>query len=231
MSVMSASGLVGKVTRVFSSRSIVMLISDPQFAVSVKVIGQSVIPGSSKDPTVPSTTTTLPPTTTVPAVPGTELGGLPTGDTVLPGETAGSGEIPAGTEIDPATGLAVSTTTTVVAPAATTTTTIPLADLANRELGALEGRGTGQTPVVTLIQADRRALEIRAGDVVATSGGCQSLAPPDLVIGRVSNVVDRAGSAGPLVEVEPQSDLSDLNFLVVVLYRPQAEQPGACELG
>ncbi|MEZ5258755.1 MAG: hypothetical protein R2705_18235 [Ilumatobacteraceae bacterium] len=47
------------------------------------------------------------------------------------------------------------------------------------------------------------------------------------MIGRVSDVIEQAGSSGPIVEVEPSSDLDNLNFLLVVLYLPPSEA-GTC---
>ncbi len=54
----------------------------------------------------------------------------------------------------------------------------------------------------------------------------RSLAPADLVIGRVSTVIERPGQAGPEVEVEPIADLTRLNFVRVLLYIPPSEAAG-----
>lgn len=212
MAVVSAGrAVVGKITKVYSDRAVVMLITDPQYAVSVKIIGDAPVPGSSQDPnatTTTSTTTTVAPTTTLD--PLIEFPEDP--DQSIPPELV--------------------TTTTAAPPttvAPSTTTTISLENLSNRELGGLEGQGQGELPIVNLLNSDRRALGIQVGDVVATSGTCQSLAPADLVIGTVAEIVDRPGSAGPIVEVQPTADLSHLNFLAVVLYLPPAEVPGTCE--
>lgn len=219
MAVVSAGrAVVGKITKVYSSRSIVMLVTDPQYTVSVKVIGDVPIPGSSADPN--ATTTTAPPTTIAAEVVSTPLD-VDAGIAVLPEEIADPLATSGGTT------TTIATTTTRAAPA--TTTTIAIEDLAHRELGGLEGQGQGQAPIVALVNSDRRALEIKVGDVVATSGECQSLAPADLVVGTVSKVDDRPGSAGPLIEVQPAADLSKLNFVVVVLFLPPAEVPGTCE--
>jgi hypothetical protein len=49
------------------------------------------------------------------------------------------------------------------------------------------------------------------------------LAPPDIVIGVVSRVVERLGTAGPVLEIELVADLSNLSFLRVLLYQPITE--------
>ena len=211
MAVVSAGrAVVGKITKVYSSRAVVMLVTDPQYTVSVKVVGDVPIPGSSEDPNA-TTTTTRPPDSTIATTTTLPLFPEQSTDSLFP----------------PA-----DTTTTTVVPTTTapaTTTTLAIEDLAHRELGGLEGQGQGQPPIVALVNSDRRALEIQVGDLVATSGECQSLAPADLVVGTVSAVDDRPGSAGPVIEVEPAADLTQLNFLVVVLYLPPAEVPGTCE--
>jgi rod shape-determining protein MreC len=56
-----------------------------------------------------------------------------------------------------------------------------------------------------------------------TSGGNESLAPPDIPIGTVSKVERRSGSAGPLLQIDVSADLERLNFVNVVFYRPLAE--------
>ena len=56
-----------------------------------------------------------------------------------------------------------------------------------------------------------------------TSGGTDGLAPPDIPIGVVSNVISRSSAEGPLLEVEPLADLDRLHFVRVVLYQPESE--------
>ncbi len=222
MAVASSAGLVGRVTQVPSDhRALVMLITDPQFSMAVKILdGENVvIPGSAGDPsaTTTTTTTTVPTTTIDPAL----LAELPEGFSL------GTGDDPAATTT---TTLPPGATTTSAPPstvvASTTTTTADLTSVTQRELGLLEGRGAGNRPIVGLLSSDRRNLRIEVGDVVATSGSCASLAPPNLSVGRVARVEDRAGSAGPLVEVEPAADVTNLNFVVVLLYLPATEVNG-----
>ncbi len=121
-------------------------------------------------------------------------------------------------------------TTTTAVP--TSSTIFDLSKLSPRETGGLEGRGEGKPPIVRFIASDARGLQIRVGDVVVTNGGStdlatdlRSLAPADLVIGRVVTVTERPGQAGPEVEVEPNADLTRLNFVRVILYVPPTEVP------
>ena len=53
-----------------------------------------------------------------------------------------------------------------------------------------------------------------------TAGGSDSLAPPNIPVGRVANVIENAGVQGQELEVELNADLDRLNFLTVVLYLP-----------
>jgi len=67
---------------------------------------------------------------------------------------------------------------------------------------------------------------IEVGDVITTTGGSTSLAPPDQVIGEVINKVQRAGSSGPLLEIKLGADLAHLNLVKVIRYQPPNEVPG-----
>jgi rod shape-determining protein MreC len=207
MPVLNAAGLIGKVTEVFADRALVMLISDPDYALSVKVVTTSgrtpvtLPPLPVEDtPTVNSvlestdTSTTSSTSTTT-----TTIRGFTPGTTTLPPEiVAGSG---AGSSI-----------------------TVPLASqLAVRETGILEGRGPGNRPIVRFLDASTRAAAIEVGAPIVSAGGSRSLAPPDIVIGVVSRVVERLGTAGPVLEIDLVADLSSLSFLRVLLYQPITE--------
>lgn len=205
MPVLNAAGLIGKVTEVFGDRALVMLISDPDYALSVKVVTKS-----SRTPI------TLPPLPTEDA---------PTVDSVLETNDTSS------------TSSTTSTTTTIFGftPSATTVPAdvvagagskinVPLAgQLAVRETGILEGRGPGTRPIVRFLDATTRAAAIEVGAPVVSSGGSRSLAPPDVVIGVVSRVIERLGTAGPILEIDLVADLSNLSFLRVLLYQPITE--------
>lgn len=205
MPVLNAAGLIGKVTEVFADRALVMLISDPDYALSVKVVTTS-----SRTPV------TLPPLRTADA---------PTVDSVL--ETT-----------DTSSTSSTSTTTTTIlgfTPSATTlppeieagassNITVPVASqLAVRETGVLEGRGPGNRPIVRFLDATARGSAIEVGAPIVSAGGSRSLAPPDIVIGVVSRVVERLGTAGPILEIDLVADLSSLSFLRVLLYQPITE--------
>jgi rod shape-determining protein MreC len=66
--------------------------------------------------------------------------------------------------------------------------------------------------------------DIEVGVPIVTAGGSRSLAPPDIMIGNVSRVIERLGSAGPLLEIRLVADLSNLSFLRILLYQPITEK-------
>lgn len=223
MTVTNGAGLVGKITGVTLERSVVMLATDPEYAMSVKV-------GAC---TRPNTTTTAVPQTTTTLV---SNGSTSPVTNALPTTTTTS------------TTSTTSTTTTVLQRATTTTikgfrpfaTTLPPVPggggvtqitvpetgvLLPRETGAMEGQGIDRLPVVRFIQTSSRLGELCEGVPVVTAGGSQSLAPADLVVGTVSRVVTRTGTSGPLLEVELAANLQSLNFVRVLLYQPATEIP------
>ncbi len=181
------------------------------------------------------------PTTTVAGGSGAPTG-PPTPDTTLPG--ASSGPIP--NFVDPVTGepvsaeelLAIAAQQQADAAAAaaaeaaaaaaagnTTTTTEPV--VVRKEYGSLEGRGRRLLPQIRFVQDNPSLAELQVGDLVETAGGSESLAPPGIPVGRVANRADRPGSGGPLLDVELNADLTRLNFVRVVIYKPlsEVEQP------
>ena len=205
MPVLNAAGLIGKVTEVFADRALVMLISDPDYALSVKVVTKS-----SRTPV------TLPPLRTEDA---------PTVDSVLDTTDTSSTSSTSSTTTT-ILGFTPGTTTipAEVAAGAATNITVPIASqLAVRETGILEGRGPGTRPIVRFLDASTRASAIEVGAPIVTAGGSRSLAPPDIVIGVVSRVVERLGTAGPVLEIDLVADLSSLSFLRVLLYQPITE--------
>jgi len=234
MTVTNGAGLVGKITGVTLERSVVMLATDPEYAMSVKV-------GAC---TRPNTTTTAVPQTTTTVV----ADGSSTSDTMAPGDgsTAPVTTVAATTTTTSTT--STTTTTTVLQRATTTTikgftpfaTTLPPVPggggatqitvpesgvLLPRETGAMEGQGIDRLPVIRFIQTSTRLGELCEGVPVVTAGGSQSLAPADLVVGTVSRVVTRTGTSGPLLEVELAANLQSLNFVRVLLYQPATEIP------
>jgi rod shape-determining protein MreC len=232
MTVTNGAGLVGKITGVTLERSVVMLATDPEYAMSVKV-------GAC---TRPNTTTTAVPQTTTTVV----TDGSSTSDTMVPGDGSTA---PVTTVAATTTTTSTTSTTTTVLQRATTTTikgftpfattlppvpggggatqiTVPESGvLLPRETGAMEGQGIDRLPVIRFIQTSTRLGELCEGVPVVTAGGSQSLAPADLVVGTVSRVVTRTGTSGPLLEVELAANLQSLNFVRVLLYQPATEIP------
>jgi rod shape-determining protein MreC len=77
---------------------------------------------------------------------------------------------------------------------------------------------------VRFIDNSLRFGSIEAGVPIVTAGGSRSLAPPDVLIGVVSRVVERVGSAGPLLEIEIAAELTNLSFVRILLYQPITEK-------
>ena len=226
MPVMNSAGLVGKITDVFPETSIVMLLTDPQYHTQVKVVGQVVPTPTTVPDTVPSglpvgdvttttSTTTTTTTTTVPDdAPATTVVTDIDGNLVV---------ITVPDESVPTTVAPDSATTTSTS---TTTTTTPEPVDVTRETGVIDGFGAGQLPRVRFIADSSQFGRIEVGDAVLTSGGSDSLAPPDIPIGRVANIIENRGTSGLELEVELNADLDRLNFLTVLLYKPPIEAPG-----
>lgn len=218
MPVTTPSGnLVGKITNVNPTTSVVMLITDVQYAVPVKVVGlEPAVPDTTVPPsTVPSgipvgdvTTTTAPTTTTSTTTTSTTSTTVPE----VADEEGGA--------LGPELGTTTSTTTT----STTTTTTIPLEEV-TRETGLLEGLGPDALPRVRFILDSPQFGRIEVGDSVLTAGGSQSLAPPNIPVGKVANKIENPGTRGLELEVELNADLDRLNFLTVVLYVSPTESP------
>ena len=186
MAVISSAGLIGKVTApVLPDRAYVMLITDPQYVVQVKIVAP---PPPPEPPTTPAPPTTPPP----PPDPAA---------TTLPPED------PAATTLPPST--------TVPAP---TTTVDP-----QRDTGRLSGQGGDALPQVDFLQDTPVFGRIVPGDIVLTAGGSTGLAPADIPVGLVENVIQRSTAEGPLLEVSPLADLDELRFVKVVLYKPSSE--------
>jgi rod shape-determining protein MreC len=204
MAVVSSAGLVGKITTpLLDDRAYVMLLSDLQYATQVKVV-----PGAPPR----TTTSTTAPTTTVPGQVPPASGPTDTTPTESSSTTTTttSTTVPAG---EPTT--TQSTTST------STTTTLDLDS--PRETGVLRGQGDGELPEVDLLADTPVIGRIRPGDIVLTAGGTESLAPQNIPVGLVVNVVNRSTAEGPLLEVEPLANLDELNFVRVVLYKPASE--------
>jgi rod shape-determining protein MreC len=211
MPVVNDAGLIGKITRVSLETSIVMLVTDPQYHIQAKVIAEvNPAPTTSAPATVPSglavedvTTTSTTTTSSVPDSTAETTTTSTTSTTVA--STAPDGSVPDG-----------STTST----STTTSTTLPPV---TRETGVLNGFGGENLPRVNLIADSRLFGEVQIGDAVLTAGGSDSLAPPNIPIGRVANVIPGVGVEGLDLEVELNADLERLDFLTVILYTAPRE--------
>ncbi len=208
MPVLNAAGLIGKITKVYGDRSVVMLITDPDFALSVKVVNS---PRQTTTTTIAKSNAAVP-SPVVPVEP----------DPSLDTETSTTTTTTTTTTI---AGFTPSVTTLPAVPSGVSSITVPLAsDLAVRETGVIEGRGPARQPTVRFISNAVRFGDIQVGVPIVTAGGSRSLAPPDILIGTVARVVERLGSAGPVLEIEPVADLTNLSFLRVLLYQPITEK-------
>ncbi len=244
MPVVNQAGLIGKVTSVTENSARVMLVTDRQYAVGVSVtssnepfddgVTENTTPsGISPDDAADAVTTTTTTTTTVPDEAGTPGGQLPVPDTTLPGGVPGVGTTIAPEvqqaleELDEAgvteDELAELEAELEAQASSTTTTTTEPEPVVEKETGALEGRGAGLLPQIRFVQDSPQFAVLGPGDLVETAGGIESLAPPGIPVGRVANRANRAGSGGPLLDVELNADLDRLNFVRVVLYRPLSE--------
>ena len=221
MPVVDAVGLVGKITAVYPDRSIVMLVTDAEYAIAVKVVNN---PSLDEDPAAAASTTTQPPTTAP--------SGLPPGQGAT---TTTSTTTTTTTTLAPESTTTIpdaSTTTTAVeivgdplgpVPEAVTTTTIGIDDLPATERGGFFGRGADTAPEVEFVLERIRFGEIRVGAIVQTAGGSTSPAPENIVVGTVQRKVERSSSAGPVLEVRVAARLDDLNFVRVLLYQAASD--------
>ena len=222
MAVVAPGGLVGKITTpLLPDRARVMLITDSQYAAAVKVIAGA-----------------PPPTTTVPPPPPSSAPGdsVPGSVVVDPSAPPTSGPPTS----DPAASAPASTPTTPESAPTTpptsvpetlpsepvTTTTAPIDMTLQRDFGQFRGRGPDNLPQVDLLDDAPTLGRIVVGDLVFTAGGEDFLAPPDIPIGIVKNVIRRSAAEGPLLEIEPIADLARLHYVDVVVFRSQAEAGG-----
>jgi rod shape-determining protein MreC len=203
MAVTTGAGLIGKITTpLLSDRAYVMLLTDPRYRLAVKVV-----PGS---PPATTTTTPAPPS----SVPGESV--PPTN--APPPPSAPPSSVPGSAPVE---------TTTTLPPTTTTTTTfVPNPDQ-ERDTGQLAGQGSSDLPQVDLLSDAPLLGRIAVGDLIFTAGGDESLAPPDIPIGTVENVIRRSSSEGPLLEIQPSADLNRLHFVSIVIYLPASEAGSA----
>ncbi len=200
MPVTNGAGLVGRITRVYPTHSLVKLITDPAYSVPAQVLSSEddagvagplpeiPIGGSTSSSTTTAATTTTTTTTTV----------APT--TTQPGGAVGP------------------TTTT---PPATTSTALEVI----RETGLLEGQGGNKPMLLRFVDSRSSLANVKVGAIVDTAGGTKGLAPQGIPIGVITRVVAQSGDSSALVEVTPNASLRQLNFVTVVLYVSETVGP------
>lgn len=209
MAVVAPGGLVGKVTTpLLPDRAHVMLITDSRYSAAVKVIAGS--------PPPTTTTTTTPPPPSVPgdSAPGTSVAPTSEPEPTVPGTSVPTSAPPTSAPVD------------TLPPESTTTTTVGIDMALERDFGRFVGRGPDSLPQVDLLDDAPTLGRILVGDLVFTAGGEDFLAPPDVPIGVVRNVIRRSAAEGPLLEIEPTADLARLHYVDVVVFRPAAEAGG-----
>ena len=141
MPVINEAGLVGKITNVFPETSIVMLVTDPQYHVPVKVVAE----------VSPSAPTTTVPVTVPSGIPVDDVGTSTTTSTstTVPGESTdgdtSDGDTAAGD------GAVVAGAGTTTSSSSTTPTTEPEPVEITRETGLLDGFGADRLPRVRFI--------------------------------------------------------------------------------
>lgn len=203
MPVTDGAGLVGKITRVYPSSSLVLLISDPQYSVSAEVL--------SADEPVPTTTT-------IPLSPsGVPISDLTSTTTTTTTTTTLPDAPPDSTPVDPEP---VDTTTPPI-----TTTTMPAVAVV-RETGSVSGQGVDKPLLLRFVDDTASVVQLRLGATVDTAGGTNSLAPQGIPIGVITRIERQSGTRAPLVEVTPNASLRQLNFVSVILYVPNPNAIG-----
>ena len=206
MPVTDGAGLIGRITKVFPTHSIVLLLTDPEFAISAQVLTTPGADTSSSTTTTPTGSTTL--------------SGIPVGNPIsfdtTPSTTNPFNNIPGFETLPPIT------TTAPLVPAVTTTTILEVV----RETGTLEGQGADKVLNLRFVDTTSSLTSVKVGAIVDTAGGNNGLAPQGIPIGIITRIERQTGSSSALVEVTPNASLRRLNFVAVVLYAPNQDAVG-----
>ncbi len=195
MPVTNGAGLVGRITRVYPTHSLVKLITDPAYSVPSQVLSSADdegIEGPLPDLPIVGATTSTSSTTTTTTVAVTT--------TTSPGATVAP---------------------TTAAPPATTTTALEVV----RETGLLEGQGGNKPLLLRFVDSSSSLANVKVGAIVDTAGGTKGLAPQGIPIGVITRIVAQSGDSSALVEVTPNASLRQLNFVAVVLYVSETVGP------
>ncbi len=211
MPVTDGAGLIGRITKVFPTRAIVLLLTDPEFSIKAQVL-------TAADDT-PSGTSSPTQSTTLSGIPISDL----TSSTTSTSTTTTTRPLPPGLEPLPTTTVAGQPGATTPAQSTTTSTTSP--DVV-RETGLLEGQGADKPMVLRFVDTTSSITNVRVGAIVDTAGGNSGLAPQGIPIGIITKIEQQTGSSSALVQVTPNASLKRLNFVAVVLYVPNQDAVG-----
>ncbi len=88
--------------------------------------------------------------------------------------------------------------------------------------GAAQGVGAGSPMRVAIVTTKQTPPTEAKGQPVVTSGLNLETFPPDIPVGRVSQVSTPAGTAEPIIDITPLVDLNNLSFVQVELWSPQS---------
>ncbi len=88
------------------------------------------------------------------------------------------------------------------------------------EIGIVHGTGEGQPLVVD--QGVDRQTDVNRNEVVTTSGFADSVFPPDIPVGRVSELDVAADQLSQILTVELLADVDDLAYVRVLQWTPPA---------
>jgi cell shape-determining protein MreC len=116
---------------------------------------------------------------------------------------------------EPATSVAPGPPGSTADTAPTTTVPTTTTSLGELERGWVNGQGADKELTLSQIGVDST---VQTGDIVSTSGDSVSLAPPDLPVGTVTSVKRNTGSGLLDVRVQPNADVSKLNYVKILLY-------------
>jgi rod shape-determining protein MreC len=212
MPVTDGAGLIGRITKVFPTRSLVLLLTDPEFS-----IGAQVLTAADDSPTTTSPTQS----TTLSGIPVSDL----TSSTTTSTTTTTTTPLPEGLEPLPTTATSIDPTGSSSPSNNSTTTSSTVLEVV-RETGLLEGQGADQPMLLRFVDTTSSITNVKVGAIVDTAGGNNGLAPQGIPIGVITKVVKQTGSSAARVEVTPNASLKRLNFVAVVLYVPNQDAVG-----
>ena len=204
MPVVNAAGLVGKVIEVYENSSLVLLITDPSYSVTVRIVGTQPMPGTDGQRS--------------PATRRRPTDGAGRTSPSIRHEQRPAADLRRRRRLTERRRSARKSNCDATVdgpdhgrrrrrPCAPTTTTLDFNNLPQPGARVARGGGSGQQPGHSVPEQRQRAKQIKPGDAVVTDGGRDSLAPAGLNVGCRSVVTQRAGAGGPLVEVEPAANL------------------------